>query len=139
VPLTRFEKKNDHLTQVEVVEVFGFLCHITTEVSAQNAVPGRAVLLVKLLLGMGRNILLYVVLLHRLGSALHRVLLQLFPHVCIFDHHLPVVHGYHGAEASRLLRAPRKGAGASQTAEDRRSLLKPWRISYNDISNSGSL
>ena len=117
--LTRFEQKNGHLTQVEVDEVFGFMCHITTEVSAHNAVPGRVVLLVKLLLDMGRNILLDVVLLQRLGSALHRVLLHLFRHVCIFDHRLPVAHGYRGAEASRLLRAPREGAGAAQAAEMR--------------------
>lgn len=133
--LTRFEQKNGHLTQVEVDEVFGFMCHITTEVSAHNAVPGRVVLLVKLLLDMGRNILLDVVLLQRLGSALHRVLLHLFRHVCIFDHRLPVAHGYRGAEASRLLRAPREGAGAAQAAEDSRSLPKPWQHLEEVITN----
>ncbi|CAH6926317.1 unknown_gene_7976 [Phodopus roborovskii] len=91
--LTRFEQKNGHLAQVEVDEVFGFMCHITTEVPTHNAVPGGVVLLVKLLLDMGRNILFYVVLLQRLSSALHRVLLHLFRHVCIFDHRLPVAHG----------------------------------------------
>ena len=50
--LTRFEQKNGHLTQVEVDEVFGFVCHITTEVPPHNAVPGGVVLLVKLL---GKN------------------------------------------------------------------------------------
>ena len=76
--LTRFEQKNGHLTQVKVDEVFGFVCHVTTEVSAHNEMPRRVVSLVKLPLDMGRNILLYFVLLQRLSSALHRVLLHLF-------------------------------------------------------------
>uniref|UniRef100_A0A8C8W557 Dynein light chain n=1 Tax=Peromyscus maniculatus bairdii TaxID=230844 RepID=A0A8C8W557_PERMB len=93
--LTRFEQKNGHLTQVEVDEVFGFMCHITTEVPPHNAVPGGRTYAVPgpHLLDMGRNILLDVVLLQRLGRALHRVLLHLFRHVCIFDHRLPVAHG----------------------------------------------
>ena len=116
--LTRFEQKNGHLTQVEVDEVFGFMCHITTEVPPHNAVPGGVVLLVKFLLDMGRNILFYVVLLQRLSSALHRILLHLFRHVCIFDHRLPVTHGCHGAGASRLLQAPEEGAGAAQASKE---------------------
>uniref|UniRef100_A0A8C8UGK3 Dynein light chain n=1 Tax=Peromyscus maniculatus bairdii TaxID=230844 RepID=A0A8C8UGK3_PERMB len=127
--LTRFEQKNGHLTRVEVDEVFGFMCHITTEVPPHNAVPGGVVLLVKLLLDMGRNILLHVVLLQRLGRALHRVLLHLFRHVCISDHRLPVAHGGREAGASRLLRAPREGAGAAQAADKSRSLPKPRHIS----------
>lgn len=47
--LTRFEQENSHLAQVEVDEVFGFMCHITTEVPPHDAVPGGVVLLIKLL------------------------------------------------------------------------------------------
>ena len=48
---TRFEQENGHLGQVD--EVFGFTCHITTEVPPHDAVPGGVVLLVKLLGGGG--------------------------------------------------------------------------------------
>uniref|UniRef100_H2NIV8 Uncharacterized protein n=1 Tax=Pongo abelii TaxID=9601 RepID=H2NIV8_PONAB len=88
--LTRFEQKNGHLAQVEVDEVFGFMCHVTTEVPPHDAIPRAH----PHLLDMSRNVLLYVVFLQRLSSALHRVLLHLFRHVRIFDHGLSVAHGY---------------------------------------------
>uniref|UniRef100_A0A8C8X4T2 Dynein light chain n=1 Tax=Panthera leo TaxID=9689 RepID=A0A8C8X4T2_PANLE len=100
--LTRFEQKNGHLAQVEVDEVFGFMCHITTEVPPHDAVPPPA--LRPHLLNMGRNVLLYVVFLQCLGRTLHRVLLHLLRHVGVFDHGLSVTHGYLGGG-----RGPGKG------------------------------
>uniref|UniRef100_A0A8C4LAR6 Dynein light chain n=1 Tax=Equus asinus TaxID=9793 RepID=A0A8C4LAR6_EQUAS len=88
--LTRFEQQNGHLAQVEVDEVFGFMCHVTTEVPPHNAVPGGVVLLVKLL-GVGKKKNTRIL---RLSSTLHRVLLHLLRHVGIFDHGLSVAHGY---------------------------------------------
>ena len=86
--LTRFEQENGHLAQVEVDEVFGFMCHITTEVPPHDAVPGGVVLLVKFLLDMGRNVLLYIILLQCLSSTFHRVLLHLLRHIGILDYGL---------------------------------------------------
>uniref|UniRef100_A0A8C0X0P3 Uncharacterized protein n=1 Tax=Castor canadensis TaxID=51338 RepID=A0A8C0X0P3_CASCN len=97
--LTRFEQKNGHLTQVEVDEVFGFMCHITTEVPPHDAVPEPSPTRAPPhLLDVGRNVLFYVILLQRLRSALHRVLLHLFRHVRVFDHRLSVAHGYLGED-----------------------------------------
>jgi hypothetical protein len=39
---TRFEQKNDD--QVETDEVFGFMCHVTTEVPPHKAVPGAVII-----------------------------------------------------------------------------------------------
>lgn len=125
--LTRFKHQNGHLTQIEVDEVFGFMCHITTKVLFYNAVPSGAVL-VRLLLDMGHNILFYVLFLQHQSSALHQVLLHLFLLVCIFDHRLLVSHGYGRAGAGWLLYAPGEGLGATQAAQESWSLLKPYHI-----------
>uniref|UniRef100_A0A8C6BE08 Dynein light chain n=1 Tax=Monodon monoceros TaxID=40151 RepID=A0A8C6BE08_MONMO len=99
--LTRFEQENGHLAQVEVDEVFGFMCHITTEVPPHDAVPAQTArnptpAPCPHLLDMGRNVLLYIILLQCLSSTLHRVLLHLLRHIGIFDHGLSVTHGYLG-------------------------------------------
>lgn len=122
--LTRFEQENSHLAQVEVDEVFGFMCHITTEVPPHDAVPGGVVLLVKLLLDMGRNVLLYIILFQCLSSTLHRVLLHLLRHIGILDYGLSVTHGYQGARAGRLQRSPGGGAGEAHTRVERRPELE---------------
>ena len=116
------------LGQVEVDEVFGFMCHITTEVPPHDAVPGGVVLLVKLFLDMGHNVL-YIILLQCLSSTFHRVLLHLLRHIGILDYGLSVTHGYQGAGASRLQRSPGGGPGEAHTRVERWSLPKPWRIS----------
>ena len=97
--LTGFEQENGHLAQVEVDEVFGFTCHITTEVPPQDAVPGGVVLLVEILLDMGRNVLLYIISLQCLSSTLHRVLLHLLRHIGILYYGLSVTHGCLRGEA----------------------------------------
>ena len=83
--LTRFEQENGHLAQVEVDEVFGFMCHITTEVPPHDAVPGGVVLLVKLLLDIGGNILLDVETVESLGGDIDSVSLHFIRHVDVLD------------------------------------------------------
>ena len=125
--LTRFEQENGHLVQVEVDEVFGFPCHITTEVPPHDAVPGGVVLLVELL-DTGCSVLLYMIFLQCLSSTLHRVLLRLLWHTGILDLSLSVTHGYQGAGAGRLQQSPGRGAGEAHTCVERGSQPKPWRI-----------
>ena len=48
--------------------LFGFMCHITTKVPPYDAVPGGVVLLVKLLLDMGSNVLPYSIFLQFLST-----------------------------------------------------------------------
>ena len=54
------------LTQVEVDEMLGLVGHEAAKVAADDAVPGRVVLLVELLLDVGGNILRVVVVVQQL-------------------------------------------------------------------------
>lgn len=49
VPSARLEEQNGHLTQVEVNEMLGLMSDVAAKVPPNDAVPGRVVLLVKLL------------------------------------------------------------------------------------------
>jgi len=80
------------LAKVEVDEVSGFVGDVRTEVSPHDAMPRRVVLLVKLLLNVGSNVLLNVVFFECLGCAVDGVLLHLLAHVGILDHRLSVSH-----------------------------------------------
>ena len=68
--------------------MLGLVRHVRAEVAADDAVPGRVVLFVELLLDVGGDVLLDVELLEGLGGAVDGVLLHVLRHVCIFDNSL---------------------------------------------------
>ena len=92
VDLTRLEEKNRNLSKIEVDEMLGLMSDIRAKVTTDYAVPSRVVLLVKLFLDEGSDVLLDVVLLKSLGGAVDRVLLHVLGHVCILDHCLSISH-----------------------------------------------
>jgi len=92
VRLAALEEEDGHLPQVEVDEMPCLVGHVGAKVSAHDAVPGGVVLFVKLLLDVGRNVLLNVVLFQSLGGAIDGVLLHLLRHVGVLDHGFPVRH-----------------------------------------------
>lgn len=60
--LTALEEKNGNLTKIEVNEVLSFMCHVTAEITTNNAVPSGVVLFVELLLDVSGDILLNTIL-----------------------------------------------------------------------------
>jgi hypothetical protein len=65
------------MTQVEVDEVLGLMCHEAAKVASNNAVPGRSLSLVKCALDMLGNILLNGELGHGLLSDFDSLLLHI--------------------------------------------------------------
>jgi len=68
------------------------MCNVAAEVTSDDAVPRRIVLLVELLLNERRNVLLDVVLLKSLRGAVDSILLHVLRHVGVLDHCLSVRH-----------------------------------------------
>ena len=88
--LARLEQEDCNLSEVEVDEVLRLVCHVGTEVSAHNAVPGWVVFLVELSLDEGGEASPHVL---RFTRALHSILLHIFRHVgvlyyCFLFRHL---------------------------------------------------
>ena len=84
--LAALEEKNGDLAKVEVDKMAGLVCDVGAEVSADNAVPRRVVLLVELLLDVGGDILLDVVFFEGQSGAIdsilehkHKLLKRIFP------------------------------------------------------------
>jgi len=90
--LAALEEQNSNLGKVEVDKVLCLVCDIGAEVTADNAVPGGAVLLVKFLFNVCSDVFLDVVLLECLGCAVNDVLLHLLGHVRILDDCLTLCH-----------------------------------------------
>ncbi len=90
--LTRLEEEDGDLAEVKVDEVLGFVGDVGAEVAADDAVPGRVVFLVELLLDVGSDVLLDVEFLEGLGGAVNCVLLHVLRHVGILDHGLALRH-----------------------------------------------
>lgn len=80
------------MTQVKIDEVLCLVCNVAAKISAHDTMPGRIIFLVKFLLDIGSDVLLYVVLLHGLCGAVNGILLHVLRHVCVLDHCLPVRH-----------------------------------------------
>jgi len=92
--LTRLEEQYRDLAEVEVDEVLRFVCDVAAKVTSDDAVPGRVVLLVELLLDEGSDILFDVKLLEGLVGAVDGVLLHLLRHVGVLDNCFAVRGGH---------------------------------------------
>uniref|UniRef100_A0A8D3A0J3 Uncharacterized protein n=1 Tax=Scophthalmus maximus TaxID=52904 RepID=A0A8D3A0J3_SCOMX len=85
-PSAGLEQQDGHLTKVKVNEMPGIMSHFADEVPPNDAVPGRVIYLVKLLLVTKTHVQLRVMLLQGLAGKLHGVMLHLLRHVSLFDH-----------------------------------------------------
>ena len=87
-----FEQEDGDLAEIEVDKVLCLVRHIRAEVTANDAMPGRVVLLVEFLLDEGGDVLLNVELLEGLGGNVDSVLLHVLGHVCVLNNCLSVCH-----------------------------------------------
>lgn len=83
--LLSLEEKDRAVAEVKVYEVLGFVSYEAAKVTANNAVPGRALSLVKRSLDVLCNVLLNRILRHGLLSDFYTLLLHIIRHVCGFD------------------------------------------------------
>jgi len=88
------------LSEVEVDEVLRLVCYVAAKVAADDAVPRRVVLLVKLLLDVCRNVLFNVVLFERLRRTIDCILLHVLRHISVLDYCLSVSHFHLRQKAS---------------------------------------
>ena len=72
--------------------MLGLMRHIGAEVTANDAMPGRIVLLVEFLLDESGNILLDVVAFESLSGDVDGILLHVLGHVSILNNGLSVSH-----------------------------------------------
>ena len=56
--LTRFKQKNGYLSKIKIDKVLCFVCHVRTEVTANDTMPCGVVFFVKFLLDVSSNVLL---------------------------------------------------------------------------------
>lgn len=76
------------MSEVEVNEVLGFMGNEATKIPTHDAMPGRPESVVKLLLDMLCDVLLYVPLLHSFLCNFNGILLHRLGHVGRLDHGL---------------------------------------------------
>ena len=89
----RLEEEDGDLTKVEVDEMLGLVGHVRAEVTADDAVPRRVVLLVELLLDESGDVLLNVEALEGLGADIDSILLHVLGHVSVLHNGFTVGHG----------------------------------------------
>ena len=85
INLASLEQKHGDSVNVKVDKVFALVRHIAAKVSADDAMPGRSVLFVRLLFDVGGDVLFQSVLFHRSNGRVDDVGLHSVHHVRVFD------------------------------------------------------